>query len=182
MRLQYELSEALGIVAPATLALRAPSIGELAAAAHRLGAGHRPAEPTFPPDELVSPPGEPAYELNAAQRGLWFLQHVDPHSTAYTITRAFRVTGDFEIDRFAAALGQVVGRHTSLRLAVSTVDGSCWPTIRPPGPVPVEIVEAGSWDEPAVSDWHHRFATTPFDLERDVLVRAAVLRRRMTGW
>ena len=59
-----------------------------------------PAEPTFPPEDLVSPPGEPAYELNAAQRGLWFLQHVDPHSTAYTITRAFRVTGDLEIDRW----------------------------------------------------------------------------------
>jgi amino acid adenylation domain-containing protein len=191
LRLQYELSEALGIVAPATLALRAPSIDELVAAAHRLGAGagaeptFPPAEPTFPseelissPEEPVSSPGEPAYELNAAQRGLWFLHHVDPHSTAYTITRAFRVTGDFEIDRFTAALGQVVERHTSLRLAVSTMDGLPWPSIRPPGPVPVEVVEARSWDEPAVSDWHHRFATTPFDLERDVLVRAAVLRRR----
>ena len=166
----YELEEALGLAASPSLLLRAASIADLAAATL---AARSPTESTVPSSDAIVT----EYELNAAQRALWFLQRVSPQSTAYNITRAFRVTGKLDVDALTAALTEAVQRHLSLRLAVRTVNGEPQARIRPPHAARVDVIDARSWNERALLTWHRELATTPFDLERDPLFRAVALRR-----
>lgn len=164
-QLQYQLEEALGIVASPTLALRAASVAELAAAA---------LEPRSQRERLV-PAG--AYELNAAQRALWFLQRAQPGSAAYNITRALRITGALDVARLEDALSQVVARHASLRLAVISAGGEPRAEVRPLPRARLETIDARAWTEVALGEWHRARSTMPFDLERDPPLRAALLRR-----
>ncbi|MEM9292994.1 MAG: amino acid adenylation domain-containing protein [Acidobacteriota bacterium] len=55
--------------------------------------------------------------LSFGQERLWFLQRLEPESSAYNLVDAFLVSGRLEPRRFAAALGAVVERHEILRSA-----------------------------------------------------------------
>lgn len=170
LQLQYEIEEAFGIVSSPSMTLRAASIADLAAAACSQGAARTTA--TTSPQA-----GDTEYELTVGQRALWFLQQVSPQSTAYNITRAFRVTGALDIERLTAALTGVIRRHPSLRLSVTNENGEPRPHIKSQQPARIDVVDARSWDERNVLMWHRQFALTPFDLERDPLIRAVVLCR-----
>ena len=67
-------------------------------------------------------PDAPA-PLSFPQRRLWFLDQLDPGSTAYTIPNAVRILGPLDTGLFARACDLVVRRHESLRTIFTTVDG-----------------------------------------------------------
>jgi amino acid adenylation domain-containing protein len=168
VQVQHAVEESLGVALRPSAMLRARSITDLA----REAVGSRPVAPPSP--TLADPDG---YELNSAQRALWFLHRAFPGSSAYNVTRAFRLTGPVDPGALAAALNAVVRRHPSLRLAVLTVDGEPRGVVRPGRSVHLDVVDGQAWTEEQESDWYRGFATTPFDLEHDPLLRAALLRR-----
>ncbi|MEV6230121.1 amino acid adenylation domain-containing protein [Saccharopolyspora shandongensis] len=169
VQLQYAVEEALGVVLLPSLTLRAESIADLARAA----VGSRvPAATTVPP-----PSDDGAeYELNAAQRALWFLHRAFPDSSDYNVTRAFRITGELDVAALSDALDAVVRCHPSLRLAVVPVDGEPRGIVRRRN-IRADVVDARSWSDDEESEWYREFATKPFELENGPLLRAAVLRR-----
>ncbi|MEU5907123.1 amino acid adenylation domain-containing protein [Micromonospora sp. NPDC047467] len=167
VQVQNELEEALGTALRPTLMLRAGSIREVAETACAA------AQEAVP----VVEPAADAYELSDAQRALWFLQRADPDDFGYTVTRAFRLTGPVDTDAAEAALATVVARHPSLRLSVHTVEGEPRAVVRPEQPVALRIIDAREWADADEAEWYEAFATTPFDLADDPLVRAALLRR-----
>lgn len=179
MQLQYAVEEALGVTVRPTALLRAASVQELA----ELAEEQRVASPAGPPpacaeaDPVEEADADALCQLTAAQHSLWFLQLARPGSFDYNVTRAFRLTGDIDPDRLADALASVERRHPSLRLSVGTVNGEPHGVVRADRGADLERHDARDWSAGRQADWYRGFATAPFDLEHDPLLRAALLRR-----
>ncbi|MFF1904868.1 amino acid adenylation domain-containing protein [Kitasatospora sp. NPDC058218] len=111
--------------------------------------------------------------LSYAQRRLWVLSEVDGVRAAYNIPAAIRIRGDLEPDLLVRALREVVHRHEALRTNIVLVDETPWQVVREPAEFAVPTRETAEADVPERA---LAFASRPFDLERDELFRAELLR------
>src|SRR4029078_8434928 len=71
------------------------------------------AQAARPALRALARPGE--IPLSYAQRRLWFLDRLEGSSATYTIPLALRVGGALDLSALEAAVGDLVGRHESLR-------------------------------------------------------------------
>lgn len=95
----------------------------------KLLAGKRP-----PPADLsgIRPrtADEPA-RLSFAQERLWFLNQLDPASTAYNMHDAFRLRGALDVTALEQAIKVVIDRHDSLRTVFTATGGKVAPRLLP---------------------------------------------------
>ncbi|MFD3724986.1 amino acid adenylation domain-containing protein, partial [Streptomyces sp. NPDC058671] len=113
--------------------------------------------------------------LSFTQTRLWFLNRLDPESAAYNVSFAVRLSGALDVAALDAALGDVVGRHESLRTVFPEVDGEpgqvvldaveVWPGL--------DVAEVDAADVVAVSAAR---AARGFDLTTEIPVRAHLYR------
>ncbi|HYH45866.1 MAG TPA: condensation domain-containing protein, partial [Thermoanaerobaculia bacterium] len=61
--------------------------------------------------------------LSYAQERLWFLDQLDPGNTTYNIPSALSFAGRLDLGALAAAIAEVVRRHSSLRTTFTVVEG-----------------------------------------------------------
>ncbi|AMO93232.1 D-alanine--poly(phosphoribitol) ligase, subunit 1 [Collimonas fungivorans] len=59
--------------------------------------------------------GDGPVPLSFAQRGIWFLEQLEPRSGLYSISGSLRIQGGLDVALFEQALNEVVRRHESLR-------------------------------------------------------------------
>ena len=113
--------------------------------------------------------------LSHGQRAMWFLQQLEPESTAYNIVVALRLRAELDLDKLESVLRRLALRHPALRTAFHA---------SPEGPrqillddrwVELEVEDAAGWSEAEVCSRVE--SQTPFDLEYDPLMRVHVLRR-----
>jgi amino acid adenylation domain-containing protein len=105
---------AFGIDLPLSVLFDAPTVAGLA---RRIEAALRRGEVPEAPSLGRRTRPEPAKSapLSFAQERLWFLDRMTPGSAAYNIPLALRLEGDLRLPALAAAIGEIVRRHESLR-------------------------------------------------------------------
>ncbi|MEO1624116.1 MAG: amino acid adenylation domain-containing protein, partial [Bacteroidota bacterium] len=71
------------------------------------------------------------YPMSPAQRRLWVLSQFEHNKTAYNLTQAFRLEGDFDKDAFFLSVAKLMERHESLRTCFVQQDGQLYQRILP---------------------------------------------------
>ena len=76
-----------------------------------------PAVSVIPPrDKTTVPP------LSFAQERLWFLDQLEPGSSAYNMPLALRLTGHLNVTALERSIGEILSRHEVLRTTFVTED------------------------------------------------------------
>jgi amino acid adenylation domain-containing protein len=125
--------------------------------------------------------GQPApAPLSSGQERLWFLDRLQPNTPLYNIPTALRLIGELDANALKDALSEIVRRHESLRTTFATVEGAPVQKVNPPSEVPfaiVDISQAANGSRDAEMRRHIReISAQPFDLSRDVMIRAKLIR------
>ncbi|WP_284166140.1 non-ribosomal peptide synthetase, partial [Frigidibacter sp. SD6-1] len=123
--------------------------------------------------------------LSFQQQRLWFLDQLDPGSTAYNLPALFRLSGSLEAGALQDTLDAVMARHAGLRTSFALVTdgaGEARQVVLPPGAarcaIGVHDLSHLPRDE-ALAEARRAaeaFAALPFDLTAAPLMRAALYR------
>ncbi|AXK32685.1 non-ribosomal peptide synthetase [Streptomyces armeniacus] len=109
--------------------------------------------------------------LSFAQQRLWFIHRFEGPGSTYNIPLALRLDGALDHAALEAALGDVTGRHESLRTVFREDDDGARQRILPAGRArPALPVERCT--EEALPERLSAAAGDPFDLETDIPLRA----------
>jgi NRPS condensation-like uncharacterized protein len=115
-----------------------------------------------------------AVPLSFQQQRLWFLDQLEPGSTAYALTAAFRLQGALDVGMLQETLGQVVARHAALRTRFPMAAAGPIQEIVDTYDVNIEQVEMASYGE--AQRWLAVKAAKPFDLASGPLLRVSLLK------
>ncbi|MFJ4983661.1 non-ribosomal peptide synthase/polyketide synthase [Streptomyces sp. NPDC088732] len=105
--------------------------------------------------------------LSSAQHRLWLLHQVDAADPSYNLPAAWRLTGALDRAALEEALNDLVARHTTLRTVFPAVDGVPYQHVLAPERARATLVGAARDELPGI-------AARPFDLERELPLRAAL--------
>lgn len=125
-------------------------------------------------ESAVLPPGFP---LSSAQERMWFFEQAYPGTPTYHVSCVFDLEGPVDLHALDCALLQLLTRHAALRARFTRNIPEQWT-----GPVPDSVLvldertlELPS-DESSIRTWLEDEVETLFDLERELPVRARILR------
>jgi amino acid adenylation domain-containing protein len=118
--------------------------------------------------------------LSFAQQRLWFLDQLEPNSSAYNMPLAARLSGPLDATALERSLKEVVRRHEVLRTTFPSVAGEPVQRVEPVPARVLALVDLGGLAEPEQEVELHRLLAEevrrPFDLARGPLLRARLLR------
>ena len=119
--------------------------------------------------------------LSSAQRRQWFLWQLDPRSTAYHVQGALRITGALDGEALREAVAGLARRHESLRTSFhAQPDGEVKQIVQPDGALELQLIDlrhiADTEREARMAEALRALNAQPFDLAREPLVRAALVR------
>jgi amino acid adenylation domain-containing protein/non-ribosomal peptide synthase protein (TIGR01720 family) len=124
--------------------------------------------------------GSDGAPLAFQQEQLWFLDQLDPGSSAYNQPSGVRLTGALDRGALGRALREIVRRHEALRTIFRAEGGRPVQGILPSGPFPLPLIDlsaAPAAARPAaLRDVLCERVRQPMSLERGPLIRAALVR------
>ncbi|MDH6281627.1 non-ribosomal peptide synthase/polyketide synthase [Prescottella agglutinans] len=125
---------------------------------------------------LIAGPRPAELPLSLAQQRMWFLNQFDPASPAYNIPLVVRLTGRLDVPALRAAIGDVLGRHESLRTFFPQSEDGPHQVIVSTDRVPLDLDPVTVPGEAALQDAVAEVVAGGFDVTADVPVRGRLLR------
>ena len=129
---------------------------------------------------LVRQEGRGRLRLSFAQQRLWFLDQLEPGSSAYNVPAALRMKGELDIWALAKSFTEIVRRHEVLRTVFVVEDGEAEQRIEEPGEVAVPVVDVSGLEEEGRESKARgvveQEAGRAFDLRRGPLLRVRLVR------
>jgi amino acid adenylation domain-containing protein len=172
------IREVFGVELPLRALFEAPVLADLAAVVDGMRGAGETAQAAPP---VVPVPRDGALPLSFAQERLWFLDQMEPGSTAYNVPSVLRLVGALDAAAMERALGELISRHESLRTVFATgPDSTPVQVIHPAGTFTLPVIDLSTVAEEA-RDEAVRAAVReetgrPFDLAAGPLFRAALVR------
>ncbi|MEM7357232.1 MAG: condensation domain-containing protein, partial [Acidobacteriota bacterium] len=176
-RLISRVRDAFGVELPVRAIFERPTVGELAQAVQQAQvqqahAAHRP--------PLEVRPNRQAAPLSFAQQRLWFIDQLEPGSSAYNIPLILRLQGELDLAALGHSCSEVVRRHEVLRTRFIEHQGEPVQQIDANASLPLPVIdlerlEAEDLEACARHQAQHE-AMRPFDLQRGPVARTQVLR------
>jgi acyl transferase domain-containing protein len=118
--------------------------------------------------------------LSFAQQRLWFIDQLEPDSSAYNLPAAYRLTGHLNVTSLEQSLEEIVRRHEILRTTFLSVDGQPVQVISSDIALNLPLADLRELPEPSRQAEAQRLATEeaqrPFDLSTGPLFRFKILR------
>ncbi|WP_394823558.1 amino acid adenylation domain-containing protein [Pendulispora albinea] len=176
-QLILRLRSLLELQVPIRAIFEAPTVRALS---ERLGASERGWKVSAPPLTRARAERREHPPLSFAQQRLWFLDRLEPSSTAYTIPFALRLHGDLRVDALRLAIEDIVRRHEVLRTTFPLHDGAPVQRIHAPSPWALPVIDLAALSpavqEGAVQRYADSLAREPFELARGPLLRTSLCR------
>jgi amino acid adenylation domain-containing protein len=120
------------------------------------------------------------FPVSFGQQRLWFLDRLEPDSAIYIIPCPVRLKGPLEITALKNALQAMVDRHESFRTIFRIVDSQPAQVILASASLDIPVTDLACFSEEERELKAARLIETdaqqPFDLSRDLLLRANLLR------
>ncbi len=175
-RLQNRIAAEFGVDPGLNRLFTAQTVREQALLIETLRAAPADALPPAP----VPRPADARPTLSFAQQRLWFIDQMGGAGAVYNIPCAIRLQGALRADALQQALQAIVDRHEILRTVLPEIEGEAVPTLRADARVELPCVDMlGLADDARARAVKHRLdgeAGRPFDLARDLMLRAQLLR------
>ncbi|HLL84467.1 MAG TPA: condensation domain-containing protein, partial [Longimicrobium sp.] len=172
LRVTARVAEALGARVPLRALFEAPRLADYA-----LRVDEALAAPS--PDGQAAPE-EQSTVLSFGQERLWFMEQLEPGSSAYNLNLTFELAGELDVDALRAAINGVVARHEVLRTGFASDRGRPAPRVRRDVRVeiPLEDLSALPADgrEAEVKARLRDAAMRPFPMAEGPLLRFVLLR------
>ena len=165
-RLVSRIRAALGVEVAVRTIFEHSTVGALAAALEDARQGRTALEPAARPEFLP---------LSPAQQRLWFLNRLDGPSPTYNIPVILHLRGALDVPALEAALGDLIGRHETLRTVFPEQDGRPRQLILDPGATGFALRVLPT-DAEQIRDLTAQAVAEPFDVLTDTPVRATLLR------
>src|SRR5579862_2324671 len=115
--------------------------------------------------------------LSFVQERMWLLERMLPSVTAYHVPRLLRAGGRLDAAALQHGLDVVAARHEVLRTTIALVDGAPVPRVEADARIELGVHDfRGPHAEARADELVSELAWQPFDLERDAMLRATLLR------
>jgi amino acid adenylation domain-containing protein len=171
------LRQALQIELPLRVLFEKPTVSALA---EHIEESRRRDERRVDPPPVILVSREEYVPLSFAQQRLWFLDQLEPGSTAYNLSGAFRLRGPLIAAALEQSVSEIIRRHESLRTTFSSMDGKPVQVISPSLAAPLLVIDLTNRMEGDREGEARRLlaeeARRPFDLACGPLFRAALIR------
>jgi len=118
--------------------------------------------------------GEIGLPLSFGQQRIWFLDRLEPGSSAYNMPAAVQLTGRLDVDALARACAGIERRHEVLRTVFPSESGKALQVVREPRTALLAVEEVPSREEALRLAAEE--AERPFDLAEGPLWRVRLLR------
>ncbi|MDB6023150.1 MAG: Malonyl CoA-acyl carrier protein transacylase, partial [Pedosphaera sp.] len=124
--------------------------------------------------------GFQTFPVSFAQQRLWLLDRLEPGSSVYNVPAPARLRGRLDVEALRRALNEIVRRHEPLRTTFAAAEDAPVQVITPEARLEVPLIDLSHLPESAREAEAMRLlqedARKPFDLTKDLMLRAGLLR------